>query len=307
MKIANTKASMKKSLVILSLLSVSVSPAAFAKAKMARNVDVAAETAASEDSEIAKSLKEAPENIDTLNAKLVVDGGNTAPAAQIAPTAADAAAVSAMAPAVATGVQGEASIALGTAPTAPSAAGITAPLAKTDAKEVAKLPENQIPIMESGASAKKAGSDNLNRIMLTLAVLVVGLCATLFGLKRWAKKKGIKGTGTKIQILTQHPLGPKKNLFIVQVAGESILIGVTDHNISMLKTLSLIDDEVPTNVPNHFESALSDYEDHEMARESRVLQKGKSRDAGEQEDFTMRGLSEIRDTVSTRLRNMKNF
>jgi flagellar protein FliO/FliZ len=39
---------------------------------------------------------------------------------------------------------------------------------------------------------------------------------------------------------------------VVQVAGESVLIGITEHNISMLKTLSLLDDEIPDSSPAKF-------------------------------------------------------
>ena len=39
--------------------------------------------------------------------------------------------------------------------------------------------------------------------------------------------------------------------------GESILLGVTDHNINMIKTLSFIDDEVLDEVPKNFESTIN--------------------------------------------------
>ena len=44
---------------------------------------------------------------------------------------------------------------------------------------------------------------------------------------------------------------------IIRVAGESILIGVTDSHISMIKSLSLIDDEVPSEVPQKFAEVMS--------------------------------------------------
>lgn len=148
--------------------------------------------------------------------------------------------------------------------------------------ELVKLPENEIPVLRNEKEAKKAESNGLGRIFTTLAVLTVVLGAAVFGLKRWAAKKGVNQKNTQIKVLTQHALGPKKSLAIIQVAGESILIGVTDHNISMLRTLSLLDDEIPENVPNNFDG---------------VLNAGNS---DEEEGFTMQGLGEIRDRVSRR-------
>ena len=76
-------------------------------------------------------------------------------------------------------------------------------------------------------------------------------------LSKWWSKKNTKSLGgTKIQVLSTHYLGPKKSLSIVQVAGESLLLGVTDQNINMIKTLSLIDDEVPATTPNNFENVI---------------------------------------------------
>lgn len=160
--------------------------------------------------------------------------------------------------------------------------------------EVAKLPESQIPVLTAGKSAKKAEGGSLNRILITLGVLTAVLAGAVFGLKRWASRGGNKKPTNRIKILTQHPLGSKKSLAIIQVAGESILVGITDHNISMLKTLSLIDDEIPEDIPRNFDTALDDYEDEAGGRAAR-------------DEFAMTGLGEIRDKVSSRLKNMKSF
>ena len=171
-------------------------------------------------------------------------------------------------------------------------------------EEVAKLPEAQIPVLTGAKQQKRAESGGLTRILITLGVLTVLSGAAFFGLKRWAKNRGPKGPNPKIRVLTQHALGPKKNLAIVQVAGESILIGVTDHNITMLKTLALIDDEVPEAVPNHFGNSLSDFIESE---DDRALDARSMRQlpAAEHDDFAMRGLTEIRDKVTSRLKSIK--
>jgi flagellar protein FliO/FliZ len=76
---------------------------------------------------------------------------------------------------------------------------------------------------------------------------------------------------------------------IVQVAGETLLLGVTDHNITMLKTLALIDDEVPAELPQKFNHTMEDFI------------------GDEEEPLIMQGLDQVRDTVSARLKNLRNL
>jgi flagellar biosynthetic protein FliO len=176
-----------------------------------------------------------------------------------------------------------------TASTGEAVAGQTSE-AQIKAEQI-KLPENQIPVLTGPKDTKKATGGGMTHIFITLGVLATALGAAIYGLKRMAANRGKATSGTKIKVLTQHSLGPKKNLAIIQVAGEAILIGVTDHTISMIKPIALIDDEFPEELPRNFNSALDEMEPETPA----------------QDDFAMQGLSEIRDKVSTRLRSMKNF
>ncbi len=172
-----------------------------------------------------------------------------------------------------------------------SGAGIDVDAALAQAKKdaTARLPENEIPVLTKVSDEKKEASGGMTRIFITLGVLLAAFGAASFGLKRWsARSPKSRNENTKIRVLTQHHLGPKKTLAIIQVAGESILIGITDHNIAMIKTLALIDDEVPVELPNSFAGAMTDMEfDDDMD------------DSGQ--NFALRGLSEIRDVVSQRL------
>lgn len=157
-----------------------------------------------------------------------------------------------------------------------------------------KRPEAEIPVLVDKSEAKKASGSSLEKLVMTLFVVCALLGAALFGLKRWAARRGKNiASPTKIQILTQHHLGPKKSLAIIQVAGEAILIGITDQNISMLKTLALIDDEVPGHVPKNFADEL----DNDTTEAQQQM-----RDEGfeEEDNFALKGLSEVRDMVSTR-------
>ena len=115
----------------------------------------------------------------------------------------------------------------------------------------------------------------------------------------FAKRYGRPGNSkqTQIKVLTQHYLGPKKSLAIVRVAGESILIGVTDQNISMIKSLALLDDEIPENITNaSFEATLN---------EKKEMSLGQKEVPGPAtgEEFSIR---HIKDVVSLKLKGMGN-
>lgn len=162
-----------------------------------------------------------------------------------------------------------------------------------------KRPESQIPVFVSKKDTPKEAGSGVERLVMTLGVICVLLAATLFGLKRWAATRSKQKPNTKIQILTQHHLGPKKSLAIIQVAGEAILIGITDQNISMLKTLALIDDEVPGHVPRNFADEM----------ETDITRQDVDDDADERadENFAVSGLRDVRDIVSNRLKGMKDL
>ena len=43
-----------------------------------------------------------------------------------------------------------------------------------------------------------------------------------------------------------------------RVAGESMLVGITDQQINLIKSLSLLDEEIPDKVPLDFEKTLKE-------------------------------------------------
>ena len=90
-----------------------------------------------------------------------------------------------------------------------------APVAALPKVEINKLPENEIPVLAQVKDAKKAEGGGFARLMATLGVLVVVLGGASFGLKRWMGKAKSAKTNTRIKVLTQHHLGPKKSLAII--------------------------------------------------------------------------------------------
>ena len=161
---------------------------------------------------------------------------------------------------------------------------VLAPLASV-ATEI--TPEDQIPL-KIEAAQKSAGSESAGqKTILTLALVGIMLGVGYYFLK---KKMFINKPGQsnmQIKILSQHFLGPKKSLAIIRVAGESMLIGVTDQNISMLKTLSLLDDELPAVLPQDFDETM--------------ITKAENDDKIE-EEFT-----DVKTTVFQKIKSMRNI
>jgi len=141
--------------------------------------------------------------------------------------------------------------------------------------------ESEIPVRLNETKKHQQIESPWLRMLLTLGMIGILAGGTLVYLKR---KKGLEktmGPVPDVKLLTQFHLGPKKSLAIIRVAGESLLIGVTDHSINLIKGLSLIDDEIPVQVPSKFADALE-----------------------ESDDFSIKG---IQDVVSEKLRNMRSI
>ena len=166
--------------------------------------------------------------------------------------------------------------------------------------------ESEIELNLDNSKKSSSESSPVFRLLFSVSILaVIGLGAWVF-LKKYTVPQA-KKIQTKIKVLQQHFLGPKKSLAIVRVAGESILIGITEQNISMIKSLSLLDDEVPEEAPQHFGQVMADFDEEEttpapVAKASKKKVFSKELDADE--EFAISG---IKDIVSKRLKGMRSF
>ena len=157
----------------------------------------------------------------------------------------------------------------------------------------AKISEAEIPVQIVNTKKATQAENPWLRFVLGLSVFGTMACGAYFFSKRYLKAGVVKNEAAQIKVLTQHYLGPKKSLAIIRVAGESILVGVTDQNINMIKSLSLLDEELPETVPQNFKSVFSNAES-----------KGNETATQEGEDFS---ISAVKDFVSTKLKNMRSF
>ncbi|MBX7230471.1 MAG: flagellar biosynthetic protein FliO [Bdellovibrionales bacterium] len=112
--------------------------------------------------------------------------------------------------------------------------------------------EADYPVLTNYKKASGEGSSGLHRTLVGLTLLIVLIGGLVLISRLVIKKKFAKPLHSQIKVLTQFPLGPKKQLMIVRVAGESILIGVTDNQINLIKSLSLLDEDLPVDLPENF-------------------------------------------------------
>lgn len=158
---------------------------------------------------------------------------------------------------------------------------------------VAPSAEEQIPLtIDTGKKVTEAGSTGSKAMMSGVIVLLL-IGSTYYMVRKYRTSNTINKSNMQIKVLTQHYLGPKKSLAIIHVAGESMLVGITDTNISMIKSLSLIDDEVPVSMPKTFTDSLTkaDTASTQTAHEL-------------DEEFSF---SNVTDTVSKKIKSMRSF
>jgi flagellar protein FliO/FliZ len=119
--------------------------------------------------------------------------------------------------------------------------------------------EELIPLKIKDKSVKSATGPAVGRMLAGLAAIALLLgSVVLIGKKVNRKRLGSQFNHESIVVVSQKFLGPKRNLTLVRVSGEYLLLGVTDNNISLIKTLAIVDDEIPALTPNDFGSAVKD-------------------------------------------------
>jgi flagellar protein FliO/FliZ len=157
--------------------------------------------------------------------------------------------------------------------------------------------ESEIPLNLNAPKKASEDSHPIFKIILIFSMMgVVGAGAYIY-LRKYSKNNFAAGKNNQIKVLTQHYLGPKKSLAIIRVAGESILIGVTENNINMIKSLALLDDEVPEEVHS---SNFADIFAGVPAAKSKSDQVAEEAE----EEFSIRG---VKDVVSKKLKGMRSF
>jgi flagellar biosynthetic protein FliO len=124
-------------------------------------------------------------------------------------------------------------------------------LPKTETKISAANEESQPVFSGKGATISENTSSSKTglwgRMFGSLAIIILMIGGAVYGLKKWPGSQKLGVRNRMIEVIAQHHLGPKKSIAVVRVAGEAVLIGVTDNNISILKSLALLDEDLPAS------------------------------------------------------------
>lgn len=170
---------------------------------------------------------------------------------------------------------------------------------KADANTAVKvIQESEIPVLTAKTNKKTEDSQPYFRLIMSFVVLLVlGAGLAVFS-RWWSKRSGAEVVNSKIRMVSQFHLSPKKSLAVVRVSGESILIGVTDNNISLIKTLSLMDEELTDDVPSDFGKTLK------KATGATTSESGTSNFSNDEDadDFS---LSQIKDRITNKVKGLR--
>ncbi len=85
-------------------------------------------------------------------------------------------------------------------------------------------------------------------LFMVLALLIL----VFYLIKKFVAAKGVKGNKDLIRVLSVHHLSVKEKLVLLNVLGDTILIGVTPTNISKISAIDkdndLVEDDKKTSV-----------------------------------------------------------
>ena len=142
--------------------------------------------------------------------------------------------------------------------TASASTSATVAAAAPSAASVAEKNESEIPLVAEVKKAEQTESSLVWRMAASLGIVLVVAGSAAYAGKKYRRLKDKGGQKARIEIMHQLHFGPKKSIGLIRVAGEAILVGITDHNINMLKSVALIDDELENVAGKNFNNFLEE-------------------------------------------------
>lgn len=82
--------------------------------------------------------------------------------------------------------------------------------------------------------------ESLLKAFFSLAACVVSLLVVYYFVKKYATRKGKVASedGASFSIISRQPLPPKGMIYLVGIGGRRLLIGATEHNVSLLADIT---------------------------------------------------------------------
>jgi flagellar biosynthetic protein FliO len=87
------------------------------------------------------------------------------------------------------------------------------------------------------------------KTFFTLGASVAALALILYFVKKYSKKRNNSQSSFNVQVLSRTTLQPKTQIYTIKVAERTLLVGVTDHNISTLADLSSKENNINADLP----------------------------------------------------------
>ncbi|MCB0368258.1 MAG: flagellar biosynthetic protein FliO [Bdellovibrionales bacterium] len=180
--------------------------------------------------------------------------------------------------------------------------------------------ESEIPLNFENKKSPMSEDKGFFKFILFFSILATMLMGAWILVKRY-NTRNISRNHNEIKILAQHYFGPKKSMAVVRVAGESLLVGITDNNINLVKSLSLLDEEIPEVTPREFDKLLTHEEEVKIDKldlktpkdsskidtYNRKAVRSKAPKVDSNEDFNDEDEFSIKDIVSKKLKNMRSL
>jgi flagellar biogenesis protein FliO len=98
--------------------------------------------------------------------------------------------------------------------------------------------------------------ETLLKAFLTLMACAALLGGILWYIKRWAARKSPLAKEVNIRITGRMSLPPKAIVYTMQVAGRTLLIGVTDHSVALLADLTESTDSIPATIESAKQNSI---------------------------------------------------
>jgi flagellar biogenesis protein FliO len=136
--------------------------------------------------------------------------------------------------------------ALAESPASPVAAAATAPDSGAQPWE-----QNVEADAESGQLALMP---QIIKVGFGLALVVTLAWGTVYLLRRTTLGQGMAGSNSSVQVVDRNWLGPKKAIYLVDISGRTLALGVTEEHISVLSSWEAGEIEIarPTPQPGSF-------------------------------------------------------
>jgi flagellar biogenesis protein FliO len=106
-----------------------------------------------------------------------------------------------------------------------------------------RLPERQTPVIRSGMLGNGAAAGSYGDLLVTSLLVLGGVCVAAFVVVKvvgaWlgggAFRRG-RG-GQLLDVIARLPLEPRRSLYVVAVAGKTLLVGTSEMGMSLLSEL----------------------------------------------------------------------